>query len=84
MQVVDTNSLLTLSLGIRGYEIMSAYPLRGFFEEKKKETTWVSTLGLLGKMAGAAAVVQNDITKLENGKIVVDTSVKALGVLGRS
>ncbi|KAG4439088.1 hypothetical protein IFR05_005430 [Cadophora sp. M221] len=82
MQVVDTNSLVTLSLGVRGYEIMSAYPLRGFFDETKKETTWVANLGLLGKMAGAAAVVANHITKLENGKIVIDTNIKALGVLG--
>ncbi|KAH9219222.1 glycoside hydrolase superfamily [Leptodontidium sp. 2 PMI_412] len=82
IQVVDANSLVTLSLGVRGYEIMSAYPLRGFFDEKKKETTWVANLGLLGKMAGAAAVVANHITKLENGKIVIDTNIKALGVLG--
>lgn len=84
IQVVDANSLVTLSLGVRGYEIMSAYPLRGFFDEKKKETTWVANLGLLGKMAGAAAVVANHITKLENGKIVIDTNIKALGVLGTS
>ncbi|PVH88182.1 glycoside hydrolase family 36 protein [Cadophora sp. DSE1049] len=82
MQVVDANSLVTISLGVRGYEIMSAYPLRGFFDEKKKETSWVANLGLLGKMAGAAAVVANHITKLENGKIVIDTNIKALGVLG--
>ncbi|KAK0113571.1 hypothetical protein ONS95_013820 [Cadophora gregata] len=82
MQVVDANSLVTISLGVRGYEIMSAYPLRGFFDETKKETTWVANLGLLGKMAGAAAVVANHLTKLENGKIVIDTNIKALGVLG--
>jgi len=82
MQVVEANSLVTISLGVRGYEIMSAYPLRGFFDEKKKETTWVANLGLLGKMAGAAAVVANQVTKLENGKIVIDTNIKALGVLG--
>ena len=84
MQVVEANSLVTISLGVRGYEIMSAYPLRGFFDEKKKETTWVANLGLLGKMAGAAAVVANQVTKLENGKIVIDTDIKALGVLGMS
>ncbi|KAI6714138.1 hypothetical protein JHW43_003359 [Diplocarpon mali] len=82
MQVVDSNSLLTISLGIRGYEILSAYPLRGFVDQPKNETTWVANLGLLGKMAGAAAVVANHITKLENGKIVLDTNIKALGVLG--
>jgi len=34
-------------------------------------------------MAGAAAVVDNRITKLENHKIFIDTNLKALGVLGR-
>lgn len=34
-------------------------------------------------MAGAAAVVDNRITKLENQKIVIDTDLKALGVLGK-
>jgi hypothetical protein len=34
-------------------------------------------------MAGAAAIVDNRITKLENQKIVIDTNLKALGVLGK-
>lgn len=84
MQVVDPNSLIYVSLGVRGYDILSAYPLRGFVDEKKEETTWIANLGLLGKMAGAAAVVENKMEKLENGKIVVDTNIKALGVLGIS
>jgi hypothetical protein len=33
-------------------------------------------------MAGAAAIVDNRITKLENGRIVIDVTLKALGVLG--
>jgi len=82
MQVVDKSSLLYVSLGVRGYDILSAYPLRGFVDEQTSETTWVANLGLLGKMAGAAAVVANQITKTENGKIFIDTNLKALGVLG--
>jgi hypothetical protein len=80
MQVVDKNALLSISLGIRGYDILSAYPLRGFVDGN--ETTWVANLGLLGKMAGAAAIVDNRITKLENGRIFIDTNIKALGTLG--
>jgi hypothetical protein len=82
IQVVDPKSLLYISLGVRGYDILSSYPLRGFVDEGKKETTWIANLGLLGKMAGAAAVVDNKITKLENGRIFIDTNLKALGVLG--
>jgi len=84
MQVVDANSLLYISLGIRGYDILSAYPLRGFVDEKKQETTWIANLGLLGKMAGGAAVVDTRITKAENGRILIDTNLKALGTLGMS
>ncbi len=83
MQVVDQNALIYISLGIRGYDILSAYPLRGFVDEKKSETTWIANLGLLGKMAGAAAIVDNRVTKLENGRILIDTNIKALGTLGK-
>jgi len=84
MQVVDKNGLIFVSLGVRGYDILSSYPLRGFVDEKSSETTWIANLGLLGKMAGAAAIVDNRITKLENGRIFIDTNIKALGTLGMS
>jgi hypothetical protein len=83
MQVVDKSSLIYISLEVRGYDILSAYPLRGFVDDKHNETTWIANLGLLGKMAGAAAVVATQITKLDNGKIFVDTNLKALGVFGK-
>jgi hypothetical protein len=82
MQVVDKNGLIYISLDVRGYDILSSYPLRGFVDEKKSETTWIANLGLLGKMAGAAAIVDNRITKSENGRIFIDTNIKALGTLG--
>jgi hypothetical protein len=82
MQVVDKNSLIYISRGVRGYDILSSYPLRGFVNEKGSETTWIANLGLLGKMAGAAAVVDNRITMQENGRIFIDTNLKALGTLG--
>ncbi len=82
MQVVDKSALIRISLGVRGYDILSAYPLRGFVDSNTSSTTWIASLGLLGKMAGAAAIVDNRITKLENGRIVIDVTLKALGVLG--
>ena len=82
MQVVDPSGLIHISLGVRGYDILSAYPLRGFVSPTSSTTTWIANLGLLGKMAGAAAIVNNNITMLENGRIVIDTHLKALGVLG--
>jgi hypothetical protein len=82
MQVVDPNALLYVSLGVRGYDIYSAYPLRGFVDVEKSQTLWIANLGLLGKMSGAAAVLDTKITKHEGGRIFIDTNIKALGVLG--
>ncbi|KAF7887994.1 uncharacterized protein EAF01_011148 [Botrytis porri] len=82
MQVVDPQALIYVSLAVRGYDILSAYPLRGFVDQKNDNTTWVANLGLLGKMAGAAAIVSTKMTKSENGKILIDTNIKALGTLG--
>lgn len=45
--------------------------------------TELATLGLLGKMTGAAAVVQNDMSvNSSTGVIEIDIGVKALGVVG--
>jgi hypothetical protein len=82
MQVVDKSSLIYISLGVRGYDILSAYPLCGLVDEKLGETMWIANLGLLGKMTGAAAIVGSKTMKLENGRVLIDTNLKALGVLG--
>ena len=84
MQVIDPASLIHLTLETRAYDVLSAYPLRGFFRGAKgqEDTTWIANLGLLGKMTGAAAIVKNDMSMRENGTITIDTSLKALGVLG--
>ncbi|ROW07669.1 hypothetical protein VMCG_03367 [Cytospora schulzeri] len=74
-------SKLTVSLDVRGYEIFTAYPLSPFDSESMGRV-YVANLGLVGKMTGAAAIVSNKYNLLENGRVLVDTSVKALGVLG--
>lgn len=86
MQVVDPGSLINITLQVRGYDILSAFPLRGFISgtEDKAETTWIANLGLLGKMTGAVAIVSNDMKIDENGKISIETSLKSLGILGMS
>lgn len=82
LQVVDPSALLKISLDVRGYDILSAYPLRGFVNENEEQTTWIANFGLLKKMSAAATIVNTTITKLENGRIFIDTKLKALGVLG--
>jgi hypothetical protein len=43
---------------------------------------FVTNLGLVGKMTGAAAIVSTSIELQLNGRIYIDTRLKALGVLG--
>lgn len=85
LQVVDygLGALMHVSLEVRGWEILSAFPLRGFVPKSGGETMWVTSLGLLGKMTGAAATVSESLTMAENGRIEVVTSLKALGVWGK-
>lgn len=81
MQGGNQRSLITASLGVRGYEIFVAFPLTSF-SGRKHEDLLVSNLGLLGKMTGCAAIVTNSANMMENGRILLDTRLKALGVLG--
>ena len=82
MQIVQDNALISVKLNVRGYEIFSAFALRGFvFGERQ---TWIANLGLLGKMTSAAAIVDSSITMQETGRIDLDTNLKALGTLGTS
>ena len=75
------DSQLSISLDIRGYDVLSAYPV-SFFDGKRYGRVAVANLGLLGKMTGCAAITSNDISSLANGRVVVDTRLKALGTLG--
>ncbi|PHH88807.1 hypothetical protein CDD83_7030 [Cordyceps sp. RAO-2017] len=75
------NSLLTVSLDTRGYEILCAYPLTAFASEKHKGG-WVANLGLVGKMTGCAAMSASNIHQDEKGVVSIETRLKALGVLG--
>lgn len=74
-------SRLTVSLDVRGYEIFTAYPLSPFDSESLGRV-FVANLGLVGKMTGAAAIVSNKYDLLRNGRVFIDTTIKALGVLG--
>ncbi|KAF4972632.1 hypothetical protein FZEAL_9557 [Fusarium zealandicum] len=77
----ETGSLLVGSLPVRGYEIFSAFPLTRL-SSKKHGAILTSNLGLVGKMAGAAAIFMNSIEERENGRVMIDTRLKAFGVLG--
>ncbi|ROT39552.1 raffinose synthase Sip1 [Sodiomyces alkalinus F11] len=76
------SSSLAVSLDIRGYDIFTAYPLTTLVREAKGEVLYAANLGLLGKMAGAAAIVSSGLAFETDGRVQLRTSLKALGVLG--
>lgn len=80
---LNSSSTVSVKLEERGWDILTAYPARSFtLEEKDKVETEVAVLGLLGKMTGVAALVNSDVFIESNGRLRVDVSIKALGVLG--
>ncbi|GJC85070.1 putative galactinol--sucrose galactosyltransferase 6 [Colletotrichum liriopes] len=74
-------SSLTVSLDVRGYDIFTAYPLSTFDSEVKGKV-WTANLGLVGKMTGAAAILNSDFMLRHDGKVELKARLKALGVLG--
>lgn len=79
-------AVLSLELSVKGWEILSAYPVGSFHLSKgqngKIEPTKVAVLGLLGKMTGAAAVLDSEMHMEATGRLRISSSIKALGVLG--
>lgn len=81
-------SLVHLDLGVQGWEILSAFPVRRFELQRRHPAVGpagiaVACLGLLGKMTGAAAIVNEDsYVERESGRLRVWTSLKALGTFG--
>jgi len=73
-------SLLAVSLPVRGWDILSAYPVSSF--DFAGGPIHAANLGLLGKMTGAAAIVSSAFKRMENGRVLLDTRLKALGKLG--
>ncbi|KAF2192639.1 glycoside hydrolase family 36 protein [Zopfia rhizophila CBS 207.26] len=81
-------SFVHLELPIQGWEILSAFPLQSFKLERSHpvegpEDVTVANFGLLGKMTGAAAIVNTDsYIERESGRLRIWTSLKALGTYG--
>ncbi|KAI9708941.1 MAG: hypothetical protein M1820_003635 [Bogoriella megaspora] len=86
------SSVVCLDLPVQGWEILSAYPLIEFGvgrsegapldAEMEPTPLSVAVLGLLGKMTGAAAIVQGVSEILPGKRIKISARLKALGVLG--
>ena len=88
MKLEDMSAKVSLEVDVKGYEILSTYPLRTFTlkgsQGLQHDVTKIAILGLLGKMTGAAAVVSTDMRVADNGRLKVSVTIKALGILGKS
>ena len=82
MELFSQDSLVSIVLQERGWEILTAYPTQSYTLKGSEGPTNVAVLGLLGKMTGAAAVVSSNIFVVENGRLRFDIHLKALGTLG--
>ncbi|KAJ5659336.1 Raffinose synthase [Penicillium longicatenatum] len=86
MQPRAQNSLVSVVLQERAWEILTAYPTQSFTikgsNTSDESQTHLAVLGLLGKMTGAAAVISSEISIVQNGRLRVDVHLKALGTLG--
>ena len=79
-----SNNFVMLDVPSRGWEILSAYPLHTYEVSKAGKTRkfQIANLGLLGKMTGAAALL-NTMIETTTDRLKVWTSLKALGVYGK-
>ncbi|KAI1827497.1 glycoside hydrolase family 36 protein [Xylaria intraflava] len=72
---------LVIRLEKGGYDILTAYPVTQLNSEAKGGIT-VASLGLIDKITGAAAIVENRFRSLPAGRVISVTRLKALGTLG--
>ena len=82
LEATSAASLLTVSLDVRDYDVLCAFPL-STFDTMTRGSVHITNLGLVGKMTGCAAILNSQFKLLENGQMFVDTTLKALGVLGK-
>jgi len=78
----DDDAVVAVTLDVGCYDILCAFPL-SLFQTEMKGRVLAASLGLLDKMTGCAAMLNTKITMLDNGRLFVDTRLKALGVLGK-
>ena len=77
---ITPDMLISSTLAVRGYDVLSAYPIHTF--GLHDEAVSVAVLGLVGKMTGACAIISSDMYVTENGnRLRMDISLKALGTL---
>ncbi|KAI1119131.1 raffinose synthase Sip1 [Nemania sp. NC0429] len=74
-------SRLGVTLEVGGYDIITAYAVTEFDSEANDKIS-IASLGLIGKMTGAAAIIDTHFEVLPTRRAVSITRLKALGTLG--
>lgn len=83
-----SSAFVHLELPVRGWEILSAFPLLAFKLQRQRpakgpEDITIANLGVLGKMTGAAAIVDTSShIDGSSGRLRIWTSLKVLGTFG--
>lgn len=84
----ENAAFVRLELPLGGWEILSAFPVQSFKLEHRQgasgpDDITVANLGLLGKMTGAAAIVNtSSYIERSSGSLRIWTSLKTLGTYG--
>jgi hypothetical protein len=87
--VDQVEALIQLELPVRGWEVLSAFPLQSYRLERSHpaagpEHIAVTNLGILGKMTGAAAIINSySYLDMSSGRLKIWTSLKVLGTYGK-
>lgn len=82
------SDLTLITLPIRGYDILTAYPVYDFPLQSPRQSivsktaTSLAIFGLLGKMTAACAITSTNFEAVGTSKLRVYISLKALGTLG--
>ncbi|EFX00759.1 raffinose synthase protein [Grosmannia clavigera kw1407] len=81
---VGSDALLPVSLGVRGYDILTVYKPLAFSFADHEPPLYVANLGLVRKMAAAASVVSTSAACRQSGRRAVELTAafKALGIVG--
>lgn len=75
-------SLISVQLDVYNYEFLSAYPLTALESTQDDHIIYVATLGLQGKMLGAAPIIGSSYS-IEDGALHLNVVLKTLGTLGK-
>jgi raffinose synthase Sip1-like protein len=76
----DDHAFVHIELPVKGYDILTAYPISSFLT--RKVPLKIANLGLLGKMSGAVAIIADNMYSDDKNRVRIWASLKALGKWG--